>query len=114
MGEHAHQRHHHHHHPAGEQAAGGPVVLDIGVDRGALVVYLDRARIGTELHVRCHREVGTTHTGVWERQLGARRPVAAVFPSLPAGRYTIVGDDGDPWSIVEIGEGRVTETTLVG
>ncbi len=105
---------HHHHYSAGEQAAGGPVMLDIGADRGALIVYLDRSRIGTELHVRRHQEVDTTHTGVWKRQLGSLQPVAAVFPSLPVGRYTIVGDDGSPWSIVDVEEGRVTETTLPG
>jgi hypothetical protein len=37
-----------------------------------------------------------------------------VFPSLPVGTYTIVGDDGDAWSIVDVGDGAVTETTLAG
>jgi hypothetical protein len=110
--EHAHERHHHH--PAGERAAGGPVVLDIGDNRGALIVYLDRGRIGTELHVRRPGEVVTTHTGVWERRVGAHRPVAAVFPSLAAGTYTIVGDDGGQWATVDIGDGAVTETALAG
>jgi hypothetical protein len=110
--EHAHD--HHHHHPAGEQAAGGPVVLDIGDDRGALIVYLDRGRIGTELHVRRPGQVATTHTGVWERRVGARRPVAAVFSSLAAGTYSIVGDDGGQWATVDIDGGVVTETALAG
>jgi hypothetical protein len=112
--DHDHAHADHHHYPAGEQAAGGPVVLDIGDDRGALIVYLDRRRIGTELHVWRHDDLATTHTGVWERRLGTRRPVAAVFPSLPVGTYTIVGDDGDAWSIVDVGDGAVTETTLAG
>jgi hypothetical protein len=113
--EHAHDDHHHHHHyPAGEQAAGGPVVLDIGNERGALIVYLDRGRIGTELHLRRPGEVATTHTGVWERRLGGHRPVAAVFPSLAAGTYAIVGDDGGQWATVDIGGGAVTETALAG
>jgi hypothetical protein len=106
--------HSHHHHPAGEQAAGGPVVLDIGDDRGALIVYLDRRRVGSELHLWRHADLARTHTGVWERRVGARRPVAAVFPSLPAGTYTIVGDDGGTWHTVDVGPGAVAEATLTG
>jgi len=109
-----HDHDHHHHYPAGEQAAGGPVVLDIGDDRGALIVYLDRHRIGTELHIRPDGEAATTHTGVWERHIGPRRPVAAVFPSLPIGTYAVVGDDGGAWTTVDIDSGSVTETTLTG
>ena len=114
MCEHAPDHHPHRLNPAGEQAAGGPVVLDIGDDRGALIVYLDRGRIGTELHLRRPGEVATTHTGVWERRVGAHRPVAAVFPSLAAGTYTIVGDGGDQWVTVDVGGGAVTETALAG
>ena len=114
MCEHAHDHDHHHHYPAGEQAAGGPVILDIGDDRGALIVYLDRGRIGTELHLRLPGDVATTHTGVWERRVGAHRPVAAVFPSLAAGTYTIVGDGGDQWATVDVGGGAVTEMALAG
>jgi hypothetical protein len=113
VGGHGHD-HPHHHFPAGEQAAGGPVVLDIGDDRGALIVYLPPARIGTELHIRAAGAVVTTHTGVWERPLGTRRPVAAVFPSLALGRYTIVADDGSDWCGVDVVPGSVTETTLAG
>ena len=110
---HEHDHVHHHHYPAGEQAAGGPVVLDIGDDRGALIVYLAPERIGTELHLRAAGQHATTHTGVWERPLGASRPVAAVFPSLALGRYTIVADDGSDWCGVEVASGTVTEATLV-
>jgi hypothetical protein len=112
MCDHDHDHDHHHHYPAGEQAAGGPVVLDIGDDRGALIVYLPPARIGTELHIRGAGAPATTHTGVWERPLGARRPVAAVFPSLPLGRYTIVAEDGSDSCGVVVASGTVTETTL--
>jgi hypothetical protein len=105
---------HHHRFPAGEQAAGGPAVLDIGGDHGALIVYLDRRRIGSELHVWRHADLASIHTGVWERRLGAQRPVAAVFPSLPAGTYTIVGDDGGSWHTVDVGAGTVAEATLTG
>jgi hypothetical protein len=111
MCEHGH--HHHHAYPAGEAAAGGPVVLDIGGDRGALLVYLDRSRIGGELHIRPETGVAT-HTGVWERPAAPDRPVVAVFPSLAAGRYTILGDDGGGWRDVAVDAGAVTETHLAG
>jgi hypothetical protein len=106
--------HHHRRFPAGEQAAGGPVVLDIGDDRGALIVYLDGGRIGSELHLWRHADLARAHTGVWERRVGAQRPVAAVFPSLRAGTYTIVSDDGGAWHTVDVGAGAVAEATLTG
>ncbi len=109
-----HDHDHHHHYPAGEKAAGGPVVLDIGDDRGALIVYLPPERIGSELHIRAAGERATTHTGVWERPLGTGRPVAAVFPSLALGRYTVVATDGSDWCGVDVAAARVTETTLPG
>ena len=104
---------HHHHHAAGERAGGGPVVLDIGDDRGALLVYLDRARIGTELHIRpVDDPAAATHTGVWERHLGGHHVVAAVFPSLTAGTYAVVGDDGGEWCTTDVSPGVVTEMDL--
>ena len=70
-----------HGHEAGVPPAGGPVVVDIGGDVGALVVHVDASRVGQELHVRRPGEAATTHTGIWERRLGSRAVVVAVFPA---------------------------------
>ena len=117
---HGHDRpHDHEHHLAGagtsERAFGGPVVVDVGPGVGALVVYLGRDWLDDELHLRSlDRADWSTHTGVWERNLvGARRLVAAVFPSLPHGRYGILDRDGHTAvRVVDVEEARVREVDL--
>jgi hypothetical protein len=108
--------HPHEHHLAGagtsERAFGGPVVIDIGVGVGALVVHLDRDWLDHELHLRSTDRPGwSTHTGVWERRIGgSRHLVAAVYPSLPQGRYEILDRDGQTvMRVVDVVEATVTE-----
>jgi hypothetical protein len=113
--DHAHDQvhdEHHHVHEAGTPPAGGPVVVDIGDDVGALVVHVDRARVGQELHLRRHGETATTHTGVWERRLGTRAVVVAVFPALVEGGYAILDRAGHPVVEVTVTGGQVAELTL--
>src|SRR5688500_7635338 len=82
-------RHAHGHDPTTESYAhvrGGPPVLDIGGDIGALVATVPHHRVGTELHLRSeHDPPISIHTGVWERDLGGGVTVAAVFAELVAG-----------------------------
>jgi hypothetical protein len=115
---HAHS-HHHEHHLAGagtsERAFGGPVVVDVGPGVGALVVHLERDWLDHEIHLQSlDRPDWSTHTGVWERNLGgSRRLVAAVYPSLPHGTYGILGHDGHTVvRVVDVDEARVTEVVL--
>ena len=111
-------RPHVHSHPhapsAGEGApAGGPAVLDIGGDVGALVLYLDRSWLGTEIHVRpCGERGATTHTGVWERTVNGRDLVVATFPGLAAGSYDILDPTGSPTCSVTVEGGAVVELHL--
>jgi len=119
---HEHTHHHphdHEHHLAGagtsERAFGGPVVVDIGPDVGALVVYLGSEWLDDELHLRSlDRADWSTHTGVWERRLGgSRRLVAAVYPSLPSGSYGILDRGGKTVvRVVDVEEARVAEVDL--
>jgi hypothetical protein len=111
--------HDHEHHLAGagtsERAFGGPVLVDIGPGVGALVVYLGRDWLDDELHLRSvDRADWSTHTGVWERNLGgSRRLVAAVYPSLPQGSYGILDrDERTVVRVVEVEEARVAEIDL--
>jgi hypothetical protein len=97
---------------AGQPPPGGPVMLDIGGDVGALIVRLDPASAGTELHVRPEGDTRSTHTGVWERSLGARSVVVAVFAALTEGVYAILGDDGTAIRHVAVTGGRVAEVDL--
>jgi hypothetical protein len=101
---------------AGEQPpAGGPVMLDIGGEVGALIVHLGAERIGSELHLR---PAGTsehgTHTGIWERTLGGRPAVVAVYGSVASGRYDLVDDDGHVLATAAVEGGRVAEVDLRG
>jgi hypothetical protein len=120
---HDHRHHHHHHgpehHEAGagtsERAFGGPVVIDVGPGVGALVVRLGREWLDHEIHLTSLDTPGwSTHTGVWERRMGGASPlVAAVYPSLPEGRYGLLDHDGRRVvQEVDVDEARVTEIDL--
>jgi hypothetical protein len=106
--------HEHTHAPeAGTPPQGGPVVVDVGDGVGALIVHTDPAWLGHELHVRRDGETHTTHTGVWEREVGDRQVVVAVFLALDEGVYALLDLDGRPMTPVTIESGRVGELSLV-
>ncbi len=106
--------HHEHEHEAGLPPPGGPVVVDIGGDVGALIVRLDRTLLGTELHLRRDGWAHTVHTGVWDRPLGDRRVTVAVYPALVEGRYQILDRAGAVVRTVSVEGGCVTELDLRG
>ena len=83
--DHPHDHPHVHEHEAGLPPQGGPVVVDIGGDVGALIVRLDHELLGTELHLRQDGWTHTVHTGVWDRPLGDRMVTVAVYPALVRG-----------------------------
>jgi hypothetical protein len=65
------------------------LVLDIGADVGALVLYTPASMDGQEIEIAsaAHR----THSVVRRRQTPARTVYAAVYPGLPAGEYAVGG-----------------------
>jgi hypothetical protein len=92
---------------------GGPVVVDIGGDVGALIAHMDPDLLGAELFLRPDWDpLTTTHTGIWERQMGPRPAVVAVFPALREGGYDILDADGGPSGRVEVVGGQVGEIDL--
>ena len=92
---------------------GGPPVLDIGGDIGAMVVRMDAASAGSELFLRSEHEPPIdVHTGVWTRPHGTVMITAAVFPELVAGRYWVLDSDGHDVRPVVIGGGELTEIDL--
>jgi hypothetical protein len=66
------------------------VVLDIGRDIGALIIYTEAAQRGLEIEVSPRGSVATrVHVEVLERRINGRPVFAAVFPRLRAGDYDI-------------------------
>ncbi|HEX4980980.1 MAG TPA: hypothetical protein VFV63_04745 [Ilumatobacteraceae bacterium] len=92
---------------------GGPPVLDIGGDIGAMVVLMDPATAGTELHLRSeHEPPVAVHTGVWTRPHGTAMVTAAVFAELVAGHYWVLDPDGHDVRQVVIAGGELTQIDL--
>ena len=88
-------------------------MLDIGGDVGALVVFMDRAAAGTELHLRADGGRGSTvHTGVWTRHQGAGRVTAALFSELAAGTYWVLDAGGADLRPVTVTGGELTTADL--
>ena len=87
------------------------LVLDIGGDIGALVIHtgpeLDEREIeispGVDLAAR------RSHNQVHARTSSDLTAYTAVFPSVPAGDYTVWHHDGTPHAVVTIRGGEVTE-----
>ncbi len=97
------------HHNAGL----GAVVVDIGGDVGALVLYTDAAMTGLEIEISpINDDTRRSHVAVHARAMPGREPVhAAVYPDLPSGRYQLWHPGGLPAGTVHITAGGVTETT---
>jgi hypothetical protein len=94
--------------PSGEAT----VVLDIGLFRGALVIYLPAALDGREVEVRPQGAPWTgRHTAVRRRDVRSGSCFAAVFDSLGTGVYQLrlCGSGTEPVLHVAVEAGRVTE-----
>jgi hypothetical protein len=94
--------------PSGE----GTVVLDIGGDRGAAVIFIPAALEGSEIEIRPAGEPWTgTHTGIRRREVHDGVRFAAVFGNLPAGPYQlrVKGTEADPVLAIGVTGGAVTE-----
>ena len=98
---------------------GGPPVLDIGADIGALVATMDPSAVGTELHLRSEHEPPISiHTGVWRRTFpggpGPDELTAAVFAELLEGTYWALDPAGNDLIRVDIRGGELASIDLRG
>jgi hypothetical protein len=97
-----------------ESAAGpsgpGTVVLELGAGVGALILSTPAELDGAEIEISRHDEphAHRTHSQVRPRHLRTATSYAAVYPSLPAGEYTIWRDDEHAAASVTIAGGQVT------
>ena len=84
------------------------VVLDIGQDMGALIVYTAAELRGREIEVSPRGTVATrVHVEVLERRINGTPVFAAVFPRLRAGDYDIWDSAPNPTGAVTIVGGKV-------
>ena len=82
----------HSHHPADYWTRRHPesVVLNIGDDVGALVLYTGAALHGQEIEVSpLGSDARRVHSAVLERDVNGRIIYAAVYPELRAGEYEV-------------------------
>ncbi|MBV8121254.1 MAG: phospholipase [Alphaproteobacteria bacterium] len=84
------------------------VVLDIGQDVGALIIYTNPEMHGREIEVSPRRSAAPrTHVQVLERRIKNQPVFAAVFFGLRAGDYDIWEDPAAPSGNVVIVGGEV-------
>lgn len=87
----------------------GPVAVDVGAGRGALVLHAAPHDCGTEIEIHpvdAPRE--RTHVAVLARTGRDGTRYAAVFPSLLAGSYLVLGPDESTTEVIQVRSGQVT------
>ena len=98
--------------------AGPPdaLVLDIGCDTGALIVYAGEAWVGAELDVTRSGEPRSHHCHLMIRRLrvAGRDVFAGVLPSLDTGAYTVWDPGGAELAAVRVEGGRIGEVAAAG
>jgi hypothetical protein len=96
--------------PAAGPSGPGTVVMELGAGIGALVLYTPADLDGTEIEISRDDDpgAGRTHSQVRRRHVATMTKYAAVYQSLPAGRYTIWRDEHTPAAAATITGGQVT------
>ncbi|MEO8898206.1 MAG: phospholipase [Candidatus Dormibacter sp.] len=85
------------------------VLVEVGGDRGALVLYLDEGYRHHEVEISPVGSPHRVHTGVRDRPTAVGTVLAAVFGSLAAGSYVVWRPVGTAAATVVVTAGRVTE-----
>lgn len=87
-----------------------PVVLEIGDDLGALVVYTRSDLHGAEIEIsRVGEDAQRSHKEVLNRPVAGRPTYAAVFDQLSDGSYTLWSGGQPVATDVVIAGGSITE-----
>ena len=103
-----------------ELAAGpsgpGTVIIELGADIGALILFTAADMDGEEIEISRDDGPGSrrTHAQVRARHLPGETRYAAVYPGLPAGRYTVWRDEYSPAAAVTITGGQVSNCAWPG
>ena len=96
--------------PAAGPSGPGTVIMELGAGVGALILYTPADLDGEEIEISCDDEPGARrkHSQVRPRRMPGETRYAAVYPSLPAGRYTIWRDERGPAAAVTVAGGQVS------
>jgi hypothetical protein len=88
----------------------GTVVMEVGGDIGALVLYTPADLNGREIEISRDDDprARRTHSRVRPRHTPRVTRYAAVFPDLAAGSYTVWRDEQSPAAAAVIAGGQVT------
>ena len=105
--------------PAAGPSGPGTVVMELGADVGALILYTPAAMDGEEIELSRDDEPGSvqsrrTHSRVRPRHMPGETKYAAVYPGLPAGRYTIWRDGHRPAATVTVTGGKISSCRWPG
>jgi hypothetical protein len=112
MHEHEHPHHgdNHTHQRYSDRPHPESVVLDIGDDLGALIVYTDASLHGSEIEIsRDGQDHDRSHKDVLERGPEANPAFTAVFDRLSEGSYTLWVGGAKQEHLVQITGGLVAE-----
>jgi hypothetical protein len=96
--------------PVAGPSGPGTVVMELGGDIGALVLYTPAGLDGREIEISRDEDPGAkcTHSQVRRRDMADATRYAAVYPDLPAGTYTIWTDEQNAAASVVITGGQIT------
>ncbi len=88
----------------------GTVIMELGADTGALILYTPADLDGAEIEISRHGDLlgRRTHSQVRQRHVASVIKYAAVYSSLTAGEYTIWRDEDRPAAAVTITGGQIT------
>lgn len=86
------------------------LILDIGGDIGALVIHTGAQYCEREIEISpgAGPDTPRSHNVVHARRNRERTAYTAVFPSVPAGDYTVWHPDGAPHATVTVHGGQVS------
>jgi len=108
--DHEHDHDHTHHERYADRTHPEFVVLEIGGELGALIIYTDADMHGREIEISPTGDDGKrSHKDVLERSLGGTPAFSAVFDQIPDGSYTLWVDDIARARDVRVGGGEVGE-----
>jgi hypothetical protein len=95
--------------PAAGPSGPGTVIMELGAGIGALILYTPADMDGEEIEISCDGPGSRrTHSQVRPRHLPGETRYAAVYPGLPAGRYTLWRDGPSPAVTVTVTGGQVS------